>query len=434
MAGNIAIVLTARASWAKYETIIDALLRQVGRDDNGFDGHLLGGVTLYACGGALLTRYGAVVDVVRARFPGLPIVEVYTHFEGAPPITAALSAASLTAQLAAAFDRDQPALVVVMADRYEVLAAAQAAAYLNIPIAHIQGGEHTGSIDDKVRDAITHLADQHYVATSQAMMRVYGLTGRYHTIHKVGCPSIDLAAQVAHDPPVTNEELSGSNGWTGNVNVEEGGEFVFCLQHPDTTVWQDSYNQMNETLDALWDSGSPVVMQWPNQDPGSEGVSKAIRQAKDNGMYLRTIRNLPPRRFLKLLTQAACVVGNSSAGIRECSYLGVPVVNIGGRQNGRERAGNVADCGYDSGRIAAAVHHQLSHGPYPASGLYGVGDAGARIAAALRAQATGDYLGGGAGLLSPVQPADRGGESHVQQPVLGERVPGLRDHSQAGEA
>jgi UDP-hydrolysing UDP-N-acetyl-D-glucosamine 2-epimerase len=364
---EIAIVLTARASFAKYETILEHLTDVPTR--------------IYACGGALLARYGGVVDVVRRRFPEIPITEVYSQYEGAPPVTAAKSAGALVTELAGLFNQNPPCVVVIMADRYEVLAAAQAAAYLNIPVAHIQGGERTGSIDDRCRNAISHLVTYHYVSTRVAGLRVYNLTGDWATIKVTGCPSIDIAARVKDDPPITTTELSGSG-----VPVDPSHPFIFCLQHADTTVWEESYGQMMETLEALRIAGRAVLIQWPNQDPGSEGISKAIRVFRDQHpeMALHTLPNMEPRRFLKLLTQASVVVGNSSVGIRECSYLGVPVVNIGERQHGRERARNVVSVGYRSSEILDAIRIQSSLGTHPASTLYGQGNAGHQIANALR--------------------------------------------------
>jgi UDP-N-acetylglucosamine 2-epimerase len=124
---------------------------------------------------------------------------------------------------------------------------------------------------------------------------------------------------------------------------------------------------------------------WPGQDAGAGIASKALRAWQGR---VHTVRSLPPSRFLRLLTQAACLIGNSSAGIREASYLGVPVVNIGTRQHGRERGPNVIDVPHDAVKIANALSWQIAHGPYPSSSLYGKGNAGQRIAEVLVGQCT----------------------------------------------
>ena len=366
----IGIVVTARASWAKWETVVEVL------DTAGTP------VTIYACGQAVLPDYGEVVKIIRARFPRIPVVEIWTHAEGTTPLTAAKAAGALTSDLASHFHRDKPDVVAVMADRSEVLAAAQAAAYLGITLAHVQGGERTGSIDDRVRDAITSLSDWHFPATKRASMRVYGITG--HDPSRIivsGCPSIDVCEAARHDPPITVKDLSGA----GNP-VDPAGRFALCLQHADTTSWKDAYQQMMATLFALESVNIPVLIQWPNADAGGEGIAKAIRVFRNDhpAVAFHTLPNMPPRRFLRLMLQAKVLVGNSSCGIRESSFLGVPSVTIGDRQQGRERAANVISVPYKEAAIAAAILQQIAHGPYRSSTLYGHGRAGQLIATKLQ--------------------------------------------------
>ena len=266
-------------------------------------------------------------------------------------------------------------MVVVCADRHEVLAAAQAAAYSHIPLAHLQGGERTGSIDDKVRDAITQLADYHFVTTKRAAMRVYALTGAHDRVWALGCPSIDVAKHAITDPPVTADELGGAG-----APIDLAHSFLTVLQHPNTEEAADAGRQMQVTLEAACASNLQVLVLWPGQDAGSGAMSKALRARQDR---VHTVRNLPPSRFLRLLTQTRCLIGNSSAGIREASYLGTPVVNVGTRQQGRERGPNVIDVDYQVADIKASIEYQAQRGRYPSSALYGRGDAGERIAEVL---------------------------------------------------
>jgi UDP-hydrolysing UDP-N-acetyl-D-glucosamine 2-epimerase len=356
---RVAIVLTARPSYAKLQPVIRALLaRQVD-------------VQLIACASALLERYGAVVAVVRQDFPTLPITECWTTLEGSSLLTSAKETGGLLVDLSGVLDRLKPDAVVVCADRHEVLAAAQAAAYLNLPLVHLQGGEQTGSIDDKVRDSITHLADWHLVATARARHRVYGLTGDWERIMTIGCPSIDLACEAQTQPPVTVEELHGVGAC-----VDLTDRFAIVLQHPVTSD-PHGPERLDQTILSVTAAGFPVLAFWPGQDAGAEAMSKTLRSW---GKRVRAVRNLPPARFLRLLTQASVLVGNSSAGIRECSYLGVAVVNIGDRQQGRERAANVVDVPHENTAILDAVVRQATMGRYPSSRLYGRGDAGLRAA------------------------------------------------------
>lgn len=356
---RVAVILTARPSWAKLQTVVAALVAR------GVD------VQLIACASALLERYGAVVNVVRREFPDVPIEEVWSTYEGATLLTSAKETGALLTELSSVLSRLRADACVVCADRHEVLAAAQAAAYLHLPVVHLQGGERSGSIDDRVRDAITQLADVHCVATKRAMMRVYGLTGDEKAIRLTGCPSIDLAKQAMDDPPVTAEELGGAG-----AAIDLSQPFVVVLQHPVTSEAAEAGLQMETVLTAC--RGWRVVVFWPGEDAGADAASKVIRTYQED---MHTVRNLPPRRFLRLLTQAACLVGNSSAGIRECSYLGVPVVNVGTRQSGRECGPNVVDVLNGLGEdITKAIARQMAHGRYPSSKLYGSGDAGEKIA------------------------------------------------------
>lgn len=359
---KICVVLTARPSYAKLKTVIEAMV------DRGLV------ATVVACASALLERYGRVVDVVRSDFPQLPIIECWSTFEGENLITGAKETGALLMELAGVFSRERPDGVLVMADRHEVLAAAQAARYLHLPLIHCQGGERSGSVDDRVRDAITALADYHMVATELAGFRVYGLTGAAGRIFHTGCPSIDLARRAQSDPPVMASEVGGAG-----CALEMAGDLplVLWMQHPVTSEIADAGDQMAATTTALHMGCYEVLAWWPGQDGGSGPMSKVLRR---NQKYFHTVRNLPPVRFLRLLSQCAVLVGNSSAGIREAAYLGAPVVNVGTRQFGRQRGPNVIDVGHNSEAIHDAIMRQINHGRYRSDDTYGRGDAGQRIA------------------------------------------------------
>ena len=354
---RVAVVLTARPSWAKLSPVVADLVRR------GVD------VQLIVCASALLERYGRVVDVVRQEYPTLPVTEVWSVLEGATLLTGAKETGYLLSALADAVSRLRPDRVVVCADRHEVLAAAMAGRSLNLPVVHLQGGERSGSIDDDVRDAITQLAQVHCVATARARCRVYGLTGDWAATHQTGCPSIDLALRARRVVPVTDDELGG----VGAIRLAE--PFVVVLHHPNTDHAETAAAELHGILTAVCASGHQVVALWPGQDAGHDPAAKVLRLWQGK---IKTVRNLPPVRFLKLLTQAAALVGNSSVGIREGSALGVPVVNVGDRQQGRERGPNVVDVA-EADQVYDALARQVAHGRYPASTLYGDGHAAERI-------------------------------------------------------
>lgn len=357
---RLAAIITARPSYSRIRSALCALQAR-GSD-----------VRVLACASALLERYGRVVEIIRSD--GFPVEEVWTTMEGATRLTSAKETGALTQAVADVLSRLQPDAVLVIADRHEVLGAAQAAAYLHLPLIHVQGGERTGSIDDKVRDAISHLADYHLVATERAKYRVYGLTGSLERIFVTGCPSVDVARQALEQPRMAWDEIGGV-GETFPLDQP----FVVLLQHPVTSE-PHAADQMRITLQAIRQGGWPCLAIWPGQDAGAEQASKILRLAQP---WIHTVRNLPPTRFLRLLTHPVVLVGNSSVGIRECSYLGTPVVNIGTRQQGRERGPNVLDVPHDVGAIGEAIARQFKHGPYASSTLYGDGQAGHRIAEVL---------------------------------------------------
>jgi UDP-hydrolysing UDP-N-acetyl-D-glucosamine 2-epimerase len=312
---------------------------------------------IIAATSALAIRFGAVVDRIRAD--GFTVAaELPSLVEGGGTRESAVSTGLLTMMLVPEFDRIRPDVVVTIADRHETLATAIAAAYQHIPLCHIQGGEVSGSIDDKVRNAVTQLADIHCVATSRARDRVLALRPGAQ-VHVTGCPSIDLAARALQAGPFRSSD------------------FV-VLQHPVTGEADRGGDQIHETAQAM--RGLDVTWFWPGEDAGSEAMSKVLRMEG-----LHPIRNKPPVEFLRMLLGAKALVGNSSVGIRECSYLGVPVVNIGTRQEGRERGPNVLDVPrYEEGEISAALAIARQMTPMK-SALYGDGRAGERIAAVLTA-------------------------------------------------
>jgi UDP-hydrolysing UDP-N-acetyl-D-glucosamine 2-epimerase len=283
-------------------------------------------------------------------------------------------------ELATIFENLRPDVVVSVADRYETLATAVAAAYMNIPLAHVQGGEVTGSIDEKVRHAVTKLADLHFVASQQAAENVIRMGEEPGAVFLTGCPSVDLAASILSSPGLDFHPFERYGGVGPRFDLGQG--YVVVMQHPVTTEYASARRQVEQTLQAVNGLALPAFWFWPNVDAGSDGTSKGIRVFREHnpGTQIHFFRNMQPEDFLRLIHNCRCLAGNSSVGIREASFLGVPVVNIGSRQAGRERGPNVLDVGHNPEAIRAAVEQQMAHGPYPSQTLYGDGRAGERIA------------------------------------------------------
>jgi UDP-hydrolysing UDP-N-acetyl-D-glucosamine 2-epimerase len=368
MARDICVAVTARPSYSRIKTALKAI-----------DAHPDLNLQLIVGASALLHRYGDTIDYIERD--GFDIAaRVYMIVEGENPIASAKSTGLGLVELATILDNLQPDVVITVADRYETLATAVAASYMNLPVAHVQGGEVTGSIDEKVRHAVTKLSNLHFVATKKAAERVERMGEDSESIYVTGCPSIDLAASILDSPELNFDPFERYGGVGGMFDLSEG--YLVVMQHPVTTEHEEAYRQVTETIHAVHAMGLPAFWFWPNVDAGSDGTSKGIRVFREqNGdTNLHFYRNMAPEDFLRLIYNSKVVVGNSSVGIREASYLGIPVVNIGSRQAGRERGRNVIDVDHDRGAILGAIQKHAAHGRFASDPIYGDGKAGERIA------------------------------------------------------
>ena len=368
MRRKVCVVVTARPSYSRIKTALRAIQQHPDLE-----------LQLVVAASALLDRYGNAVRSIEAD--GFEIAaRVYMVLEGENLASMAKTTGLGLLELATVFDNLKPDVVVTVADRYETLATAVAASYMNIPLAHVQGGEITGSIDEKVRHAVTKLADLHFVCTDKAAERVIRMGEDPDAVYMTGCPSIDLAADVLPDPTLTFDVFEKYGGVGVPMDISKG--YVVVMQHPVTTEYQLARQHALETLRAVREVGMPALWFWPNVDAGSDGTSNAIRTFREleSPLNIHYFKNMMPTDFLRVLYNSRCLVGNSSVGIRECSFLGVPAVNIGSRQSGRDRGRNVTDVGYDQQEIAEAMRHHIGNGGCPRDSVYGEGHAGERIA------------------------------------------------------
>jgi len=368
---KVCVVITARPSYSRIKTALLAI-----REHSELD------LQLVVAASALLDRYGSAVNYIERD--GFDVTaRVHMVLEGGHLAAMAKTTGIGLMELAGVFDALRPDVVVSVADRFETIATAIAASYMNIPLAHVQGGEVTGSIDEKVRHAVTKLADLHLVSSTSAAERVIRMGERPETVHVTGCPSIDLAAVVANSPSLDYDPFERYGGVGPHFDLSNG--YLVVLQHPVTTEHADARRHTEETLEAVDAIGLPVLWFWPNVDAGSDATSAAIRAFRElrAPSQMHFFKNMEGHDFLRLLVNSRCLVGNSSVGVRECAYLGVPVVNIGTRQAGRDRARNVLDVSYGREAILSGIRQQVNHGSYASDSLYGDGQGGARIAARL---------------------------------------------------
>lgn len=331
---------------------------------------------------AILDRYGAVVELMR-RDGFEPDAEIHMLIEGETPTTMAKSTGLGLIELSTVFARLAPDFVLTVGDRFETMATTLAAAYMNIPIAHTMGGEVSGTIDESIRHAVTKFAHVHFPASKDAAMRIVKLGEKEEDVHLVGCPRMDLVADILREKGALNAAELFKDGVGAALDLSK--PFILVSQHPVTTEFGEGERQITATLEAVARTGLPAIVLWPNADAGSDDIARGMRkwreQGKDANMHF--FKNLPIDVYVRLMKQTACLVGNSSSGIREGAFIGTPCVNIGSRQTMRERGDNVLEIENNVDAIEAAIRKQVAHGPYKMAPIYGDGTAGRQIAEVL---------------------------------------------------
>ncbi len=338
-------------------------------------------IELILAASALVEKFGELEKIIRED--NLTISKkLFTIVEGDRPIAMAKSTAIEISELANVFENSKPDYVFAIADRFETLSVAIAASYMNIPLIHLQGGEITGSIDESVRHAISKFANIHFPATDLAKKNLIRMGEDPKTIFNFGCPSIDLAQKIKNKKIKLHKILNKYNfSNQDNFNLKNIHKYIVVVQHSVTTEYENTKNDVIETIKAISKLNMNCVWLWPNVDSGSDIISKQLRIYRERNQLNNVlfIKNIKPEDFLNLIQNCQCIVGNSSVGIREASYLGVPTVNIGSRQNGREKAKNVLNAKHNNYDIINKIKFQLKKAKYKSSSLYGKGNAGKKI-------------------------------------------------------
>jgi len=352
---KVCFVITSHIHYARSKLILQELHR-----DQNVDLLIVVGAS------AILDPHGDVLSLLDRD--GLPChAKIHMVLEGGNPIAMAKTTGIGIMEFATAFDNLRPDIVIVRGDRYEVLAAAIAAAYLRISLAHIEGGDTTGNIDESVRHAITKLSHIHFTTNDSAKKRVLAMGENPRYVFNFGAPELEFVAKNTFK--VDNNYINRIG--VGDV-IDIDKPFLIVMQHPVTSEQGRNRVHIEETLHAVHDLNIPTIWFWPNVDAGSDEISRGIRsfREKNKSQHMRFIKHLPGEEFIALLKKSRCLVGNSSAGIKECSYLGIPVVNIGTRQDNRLRGKNVLDVGHNREAIKKAIKKQITHGKYPKNTLY----------------------------------------------------------------
>ena len=362
---KICVVVNSRANYGRIKSVLHEINKHPGLE-----------LLLIVGASALLYRFGNVKEIIESD--GFEISgRVYLIVEGENPTTMAKSTGMAIIELATMFENLKPDIVVTVADRFETMATAVAASYMNIPLAHTQGGEVTGSIDESVRHAVTKLSHIHFAATSKAAENIIRMGEDPSNVYCTGCPSIDIISDL--DLKLPSDIFYRYKGVGPDIDPEK--PFLVVLQHPVTTEYGEGLQQINETLCAIERIRMQTVWLWPNVDAGSDDISKGLRMYRENENpeFIHFFRNFSVEDYARLIHNSACLVGNSSSAIREGAFLGVPAVNIGTRQANREHGRNVIHVDYNATKIMVAVKKQIENGRYDRSTLFGDGHASEHI-------------------------------------------------------
>ncbi|NEW91525.1 UDP-N-acetylglucosamine 2-epimerase [Rhodopseudomonas sp. BR0M22] len=365
---KICVVVGSRANYSSIKSAMRAIKEHPALE-----------LQLIVAASAVLDRYGSVVNLIE-KDGFTPHARVTMLIEGETPATMAKSTGLGLIELPTLFEQLAPDVVLTVGDRFETMATTLAAAYMNIPVAHTMGGEVSGTIDESIRHAVTKFAHIHFPASPGARDRIIKLGELPQHVHLVGCPRIDLVADILKNSNCTISEQLFDIGVGERFPVDE--PFVLISQHPVTTEYGSGEAQITMTLEAVREQGLAAIVLWPNADAGSDDISRGIRKWRERKLddRMHFFKNLPIDVYVNLMRATACLIGNSSSGIREGAYIGTPVVNIGTRQNMRDRGENVIEVPYDKKQISDAIARQVKHGRYAMNPLYGDGSAGRKIA------------------------------------------------------
>ncbi len=369
MKNTIFIIITSRSSYSKFKEILIELKRKKIS------------FKVVCSSSSILEKYGNLDRQIEND--GFRVYEkIYNNIEHENLENNSKSVGMAIIEFSSLFKRLKPKMIMVMGDRYEVIAPVIAASYQNILVSHVQGGEISGNIDDKVRDAISCLSDYHFPATKKSSIRLKKILKKKTHIYKVGCPSIDLAKRVRNRSNLSFDFHKTYNGVGKKIDFSK--KYIVVMQHAVTNEYGLGKNQILETYRAIIKSNLQTIWFWPNSDAGSFEISKILRIKRElNKKELGKIffvKNMAPEHFLELVNLSAGILGNSSTAIRECSYLGVPSINIGSRQNGREMGVNVTSVDYNKDKIFNLIKKKFFYRKSKNfDRLYGDGKAASKI-------------------------------------------------------
>ncbi len=368
---KIAVVIASRANYGRAKSLLQEIKNRKDLE-----------LQIIVSASALLRKYGNVSELIKKD--GFSVnASIYMVVEGGTLETMVKSTGMAIMELSSSFERLKPDIVVTVADRYETMATAIASSYMNIPLAHTQGGELTGSIDESVRHSITKLAHIHFPATELSKKRLIQMGEDRDKVFNYGCPAIDEISDIDLSMTEDFQQKYVTKGIGDSINFLE--PYLVVLQHSVTNEYKSAKDQIIETIEAIRKMKMQTVWLWPNVDAGTDEISKELRMLREESLDfpLHFYINFPIHDYARLISNAACFIGNSSSALREGAFLGIPAVNIGSRQDCRERGINIFDVDYDNNQIFNSIKKQIEHGRYESDHRFGSGNAGKMIAAKL---------------------------------------------------
>lgn len=329
-------------------------------------------LALAVTGMHLSALYGNTIEDIRQA--GLPIFRtIPVNLDASTGRSMVHNLATMTAGLADCFADYRPDLALLLGDRGEMLAGAIAALHLNIPVAHIHGGERSGTVDESIRHAISKLAHIHLVTSEDAAARLRQMGERADRVFVCGAPGLDgLVAMASKDRATLCTE----------AGLDPNQQVALMVYHPVLQEQASAYDDTTTILQAILDKGFQAIVVEPNSDAGADDVRAALAQFRDD-TRLRILPHLARPDFISWMASCDVMVGNSSSGIIEAASFGAPVINIGSRQNLRLRNPNVMDVACERTSLENALDNAKRHLGHDPINLYGDGNAGLRIVDAL---------------------------------------------------
>ncbi|WFN35005.1 UDP-N-acetylglucosamine 2-epimerase [Methanogenium sp. S4BF] len=296
----------------------------------------------------LMDEFGTTVDEIKKDGFNYHIVDV--RYDADTKESMVQFIGKFIQHLTPLIQKIKPDIILVLGDRGEMLGGAIVGAYLSIPVAHIHGGEVTSTVDDLARHAITKLSQIHFPATEESAQRIHHMGEDPSQIFVVGAPGLD---QILHEPLLQPEEIEKK------YHLNFSDKVLLVVQHPVTLETDQAPEQMRETLEAVSVFQYQTVIIYPNADAGGRGMIDVIKEY-EHLPFIQTYKSISHKDYLSLMQHSSVLIGNSSSGIIEAPSFGLPVINIGSRQEGRERGDNIVEAEYNRNSIVSAIKYVLN--------------------------------------------------------------------------